>query len=435
MISWKGRTMNILVIGGGGREHALAWKIGQSPLCDTVFCAPGNPGVSALEKGQCAAIGVNDFDAIQTFIQNNNIELTVVGPEDPLVNGLVDRLVAEGHAVFGPSAKAARLEGSKVFAKEFMARHKIPTATYAEFDDAQAAMDHVREQGAPLVIKADGLAAGKGVTVALDVDTALNAIQEAMVDQVFGGAGAKVIIEECLVGEEASILAFADGKTVVPMVSSQDHKPAYDGDKGPNTGGMGAYSPAPVVTPELQQQIFDEVLEPCVRGMAEEGTPYTGIVYAGLMITTNGPKVIEFNVRFGDPETQVVLPRMKSDIVPIFQACCAGALDAQTIEYDDMPCVSVVMASGGYPKDYEKGKAITGIRDAEATSGVMVFHAGTKTANDQLLTNGGRVLNVTAWGGALPETIAKAYDAVAKVKFEGAHYRHDIGKKALDRMG
>ena len=418
-----------------GREHALAWKIAQSPLAGKVYCAPGNPGMATLDKGECVPIGVNDFAAIREFIEAHDVGLTVVGPEDPLVNGVVDTLQASGHAVFGPVAAAARLEGSKAFAKAFMKKYGIPTAAYAEFDNAEEAIEYVREHGAPIVIKADGLAAGKGVTVARNLETAETAIREDMLDQVFGDAGAKVVIEECLFGEEASILAFCDGKRAIPMVSSQDHKPAYDGDEGPNTGGMGAYSPAPVVTDAMQEIICAEILDPVIRGMAAEGTPYTGILYAGLMITEEGPRVIEFNVRFGDPETQVVLPRMLSDIVPVFQACCEGTLDRQHIVYSDAPCVTVVMASGGYPKAYEKGKVITGLDDAEALSGVSLFHAGTRQEGEHIVTNGGRVLNVTATGATLPETIDQAYKAVSKVHFEDAHFRTDIGQKALKHLG
>ncbi len=425
--------MNVLIIGSGGREHALAWKIAQSALVETVYAAPGNPGVARLAKGACVPLGVKDVPALKDFIVEKNIGLTVVGPEDPLAEGIVDTLEAAGHKVFGPCAAAARLEASKAFAKAFMARHGIPTAAYGEFDEPESAIAYIRTQGAPIVVKADGLAAGKGVTVAHDVETAIHAVEEAMRIRVFGEAGAKVVVEEFLAGEEASILAFCDGKTVVPMPSSQDHKAAYDGDQGPNTGGMGAYSPAPVVTPELQERILNEVLNPCVAGMAAEGAPYKGILYAGLMITSAGPKVVEFNVRFGDPETQVVVPRMMNDIVPVFLACCDGTLDQLAIEYDECPCVTVVMASGGYPKDYAKGKLITGIDDAETDADVMVFHAGTKLDGERLLTNGGRVLNVTARGTSLAETIQRAYAAVRKIHFEHAHCRNDIGHRALAR--
>ena len=426
--------MKVLVIGGGGREHALAWKIAQSTQVKTVFCAPGNPGVAAMEKGHCVPLAVNDMVGIGDFISEYAIDLTIVGPEEPLAAGIVDVLQAKGHQVFGPSATAAQLEGSKAFAKAFMSRWNIPTARYAAFHDPEAAIAYVRDQGAPIVVKADGLAAGKGVTVARSVEAAETAIREAMVDRVFGDAGRRVIIEECLQGEEASILAFSDGETVIPMPSSQDHKPVFDGDQGPNTGGMGAYSPAPVVTPELATEIEERILKPCIAGMAAEGVPYTGILYAGLMITLDGPKVVEFNVRFGDPETQVVLPRMVSDIVPVFMACCEGNLGGTSIEYQNGPCVTVVMASGGYPKAYEKGKEIVGITDAESDPDVMVFHAGTKRDGDRLLTNGGRVLNVTARGATLVETIDRAYAAVRKIHFDRAHYRTDIGRKALVRL-
>ncbi len=426
--------MNVLLIGSGGREHALAWKIAQSPLVETIYCAPGNPGMARLAKGVCVDVGVKDFDALKTLIREKNIGLTVVGPEDPLAAGAADVLGEGGHPVFGPSAAAARLEASKTFAKDFMARHGIPTAAHAAFDRAEDAIACVKEKGAPIVVKADGLAAGKGVTVAHDEDTAITAINEAMVDKTFGDAGASVVIEEFLVGEEASILAFADGNMAIPMVSSQDHKPAFDGDAGPNTGGMGAYSPAPVVTPEMMPEIQSRILDPIVQGMKQDGTPYRGIIYAGLMITTDGPKVVEYNVRFGDPETQVVLPRMKSDIVPVFLACCKGTLDQCEIAYHDGACVSVVMASGGYPASYPKGLPITGLDEAETDADVMVFHAGTRLEGDRVVTGGGRVLNVTARAEDIPAAIARAYDAVEKIHFDNAHYRTDIGRKALARL-
>lgn len=425
--------MKVLVIGSGGREHALAWKIAQSPLVTKVYCAPGNPGMRGL--AECVAIRANDIDGLSAFATDNAVDLTVVGPEDPLAGGIVDVFSAKGLRVFGPSAAAARLEGSKAFAKDAMQRYGIPTAEYAEFAQPDEALEYVRAQGAPIVVKADGLAAGKGVTVARTIEEAEKAVREAMVDRVFGNAGATVVIEKCLVGEEASILAFSDGKTIVPMVPSQDHKPVYDGDEGPNTGGMGAYSPAPVVSPEMLDEIQRTVLEPCIRGMAKDGCPYQGVLYAGLMITEAGPKVIEFNVRFGDPETQVVLPRMKTDVVPVFVACCEGRLDSAPIEWDSGACVTVVMTSGGYPKDYPKGKIITGIAEAEAEAGVVVFHAGTTLEGGNLLTNGGRVLNVTAQDGDIASAIGKAYRAIDRIHFEGEHHRTDIGGKALRRLG
>lgn len=424
--------MNVLVIGSGGREHALTWKIAQSPLVDEIYCAPGNPGMAKIAT--IASLDVSDFDVVITFAKEKEIGLIVVGPEDPLANGIVDALETAGLKAFGPSKAAAQLEGSKAFAKAVMVRHGIPTATYAEFDNADAAEAYVREQGAPIVIKADGLAAGKGVTVAQTVDEAISAIREAMVDSVFGDAGARVVIEECMFGEEASIFALSDGEHLIPLASSQDHKPAYDGDTGPNTGGMGAYSPAPVVTDKLFAQIRETVLEPCIHGMRNDGIPYKGVLYAGLMMTETGPRVVEFNCRFGDPETQVVLPRMKSDIVPLMLACCDGTLSEQALEWEDRECVTVVMASGGYPKAYDKGKVITGIEEAESAEECFVFHAGTKESDGQLVTSGGRVLNVTAYGQTIGEAIDAAYRGVSKIHFDGAFNRTDIGKKALDRL-
>lgn len=424
--------MKVLVIGSGGREHALTWKITQSPLVDQVFCAPGNPGMASIAT--CVDIGVGDFDALLSFAQENQIELTVVGPEDPLADGIVDIFQEAGLRAFGPNKAAAQLEGSKAFAKQVMERHGIPTAKYAEFDNAEDAEAYVRDQGAPIVIKADGLAAGKGVTVAQTVDEALEAIRHAMVDNVFGDAGARVIVEECMFGEEASIFALSDGEHLIALASSQDHKPAYDGDTGPNTGGMGAYSPAPVVTDELFEEIRHSVLEACIHGMKADGIPYQGVLYAGLMMTQTGPRVVEFNCRFGDPETQVVLPRMKSDIVPLMIACCDGTLAEQELEWEDRECVTVVMASGGYPGSYDKGKAITGVDDAEAAESCMVFHAGTKALDGKLLTNGGRVLGVTAFGQTIAEAIDAAYEGVSKIHFDDAFHRNDIGKKALDRL-
>ena len=421
--------MNVLVIGSGGREHALTWKIAQSPLVEKLYCAPGNAGMAKV--GACVDIGANDFDKLLAFARDHAIGLTVVGPEDPLAGGIVDRFAEAGLKAFGPSAAAAHLEASKTFAKSFMQRHGIPSAAYREFTDPDEAIGYVNRKGAPIVIKADGLAAGKGVTVARGVPAAMEAIRAAMIDKVFGTAGAKVIVEECLLGEEASILAFSDGKTVIQMVSSQDHKPVYDNDAGPNTGGMGAYSPAPVVTPELAAEIERTIVRPCIEGMASEGAPYTGVLYAGLMMEVTGPKVVEFNCRFGDPETQVVLPRMKSDLAPILLACCDGTLDRVRVEWDTGACVSVVMASGGYPGDYEKGKTISGIDEAEREPGVTVFHAGTKQRGTELVTNGGRVLDVTATGPDIASTIEKAYRAVRKISFDKAHYRTDIGKKAM----
>ncbi|HQB01756.1 MAG TPA: phosphoribosylamine--glycine ligase [Candidatus Hydrogenedentes bacterium] len=426
--------MNVLVIGSGGREHALAWKIAQSPLVEKVYGAPGNPGIDRLEKGACINVGVNDFEALDTYIEAEGIDLTVVGPEVPLVHGIVDFLEERGKRVFGPSKKAAQLEGSKSFAKEFMARHGIPTAESRTFDDLQEALAYVRSQPAPIVIKADGLAAGKGVTVAVSQAEAEAAIYAAMAEGAFGEAGARVVVEEYLTGEEASILAFCDGRTVKPLASSQDHKPVGENDEGPNTGGMGAYSPAPVVTDALMEEIVRDVLVPTSAGMAKEGMPYKGILYAGLMITGNGPKVIEYNVRFGDPETQAILPRMETDLVPALLACCNGTLDSCEIRYSPRPCVSVVMASEGYPGVYAKAKEITGVDEAEALEDVAVFAAGVKRKGDQLFSSGGRVLNVTALGNTQRAAMEKAYQAVSCIHFEGAFYRRDIGAKALKHL-
>jgi len=425
--------LNILVIGSGGREHALTWKIKQSPLCDTLYCAPGNPGMANL--AECVPIAVNEYDKLLEFAQQNDIGLTVVGPEDPLAEGIVDIFTEAGLKAFGPSGGAAQLEASKAFAKKMMERHNIPTAEYGEFDTAEAAEAYVHEKGAPIVVKADGLAAGKGVTVAQTVDEAVAAIREVMLDHAFGeAAGARVVIEECMFGEEASIFALSDGKHLIPLASSQDHKPAYNGDKGPNTGGMGAYSPAPVVTPELFDEVREKVLDACIHGMRKDGNPYKGVLYAGLMMTETGPRVVEFNCRFGDPETQVVLPRMKSDILPLMIACCEGTLAEQELEWEDRACVTVVMASGGYPKAYEEGKVITGIDAAESDESRIVFHSGTKEENGDLVTNGGRVLTVTSYGQDIATAIDSAYKVVDCIDFEGAHFRTDIGKKALDRL-
>ena len=425
--------MNILVIGGGGREHAMAWKAAQSDEAETIYCAPGNPGMAQLEKATCVDTDTADFDAVIALIRDKNIGLVLVGPEAPLADGIVDALAGTDALVFGPCKAAARLEASKSFAKEFMARHNIPTAPYKAFNEAAAAKAYVDEIGVPLVVKADGLAAGKGVTVAMDKETAFKAIDDAMVTGVFGDAGSEIIIEGFLDGEEASILAFSDGKTVIPMASSQDHKPALDGDQGPNTGGMGAYSPAPVVTGALMETIQKTVLEPCVNGMAADGTPYIGVLYAGLMITKNGPEVVEFNCRFGDPETQVVLPRLTTDLVAVAKACCTGTLDQIALEYTPQACATIVMASEGYPGSYPKGLPITGIDAAEATD-TTVFHAGTKATDEGLVTSGGRVLAVTALGDSLKETLEKAYGGVDKIAFKGAHYRKDIGQKAFRHL-
>ena len=383
--------------------------------------------------GECVNINPIDFPLLAGFAQDRNVGLTVVGPEEPLARGIVDYFEHEGLKIFGPSRAAARLEASKAFAKAHMNRHGIPTAACAEFTDPDAAIAYIQRQTAPIVVKADGLAAGKGVTVAHDVDAAIAAVKDVLVARKFGEAGNSVIVEEFLEGEEASIFALTDGSQFLTLASSQDHKAAFDGDLGPNTGGMGAYSPAPVVTESLLRQVEEEVIAPCIEGMAADGHPYRGVLYVGLMITSSGPKVIEFNCRFGDPETQVVLPRMKSDLLPLLEACAAGDLGELQVEWLPGACVTVVMASGGYPEAYAKGFAIHGLDAAERVPGVTVFHAGTKQVDSAVVTNGGRVLNVTALGPDLPTSIDLAYNAVARIRFDGAHYRTDIGKKGLLR--
>jgi len=426
--------MKILVVGGGGREHALCWKIAQSPLVAKIYAAPGNGGTDLEDKTVNVDIKATDIDRLLEFAKREKIDLTVVGPEDPLAMGVVDAFTAEGLRAFGPNADAAQLEASKAFAKEVMIDAGIPTAAYGEFTDLESAKDYVNKQGAPIVVKADGLAAGKGVTVARTVEEAIGALEEIFVDNAFGEAGSKVVVEEFLDGEEASYLAFTDGITVLPMVSSQDHKPVYDDDKGPNTGGMGAYSPAPVVTDELFDFATEKIAYPLIKAMADKGITFKGIIYAGLMVTKNGTKVLEFNARFGDPETQPVLSRLKSDIVPVFFACVDQTLDKVEIEWNENPTVCVVMASGGYPKSYKKGYEIKGIAEADKLEGVKVFHAGTETVDGKTVNTGGRVLGVTACGEGLADTIKLAYEAVKKIEWKDVHYRNDIGAKALKRL-
>ncbi len=425
--------MKVLVVGGGGREHALAWKIAQSPRVTAVYAAPGNAGTETVARN--VPIAADDVDSLAAFAQAEGIDLTVVGPEAPLVLGIADRFRERGLRVFGPSAAAARLEGSKAFAKAVMERFGVPTAAYREFTDPAEAKAYIREQGAPIVVKADGLAAGKGVTVARTVDEALSAVDAMMVAREFGDAGGRIVVEECLEGEEASFLAFCDGRTVLPMDSSQDHKPVFDDDRGPNTGGMGAYSPAPVVTPELFDRIVATVVRPVVEGLAAEGTPYVGVLYAGLMIRGDEVKVLEFNCRFGDPECQPIVLRMKGDLVPVLEACVDGTLEGVTLEWDPRPAVCVVMASGGYPGAYEKGLEIRGLAEAEALEDVVVFHAGTRREDGRIVTAGGRVLGVTALGADIPGAIRRAYEAVERISWPGCHYRRDIGRKALRRLG
>jgi phosphoribosylamine--glycine ligase len=421
--------MKVLVVGGGGREHALVWKIGQSPKVSKVYCAPGNAGIS--RQAEVVPIRANDLDGLLDFALREKIDLSVVGPEDPLTRGIVDLFESNGLAIFGASKQAAEIEGSKAFAKEMMRKYLVPSASYGVFEDRQKAIDYIRKEGAPIVVKADGLAAGKGVILCKSAEEAIQAVDRIMVEKIFGEAGNRVVIEEYLVGEEASYLAFTDGKAILPLASSQDHKAVFDGDQGPNTGGMGAYSPAPVVTDEVNKRIVEKVLRPIIQGMGEEGRPYKGVIYAGLMIHDGHPKVLEFNARFGDPETQPVLMRMKGDIVPILEACINGALSRCKIEWENMASVCVVMASKGYPGDYEKGKVIEGLEEASRMENVFVFHAGTAFADGKVVTNGGRVLGVTGLGTNISRAIERTYEAVKKISWEGVHYRKDIGYRAL----
>ena len=424
--------MNILLVGSGGREHALAWKLSQSVHTDKLYAVPGNPGIAQF--AECVSgISVEDNDAIVALAKEKNIGLVVVGPEVPLVNGVVNALTAAGIKAFGPTKEAAELEGSKVYAKVVMRRYRIPTAHSEVFGDPSRAHVYVRQMRQPFAIKADGLAAGKGVILTKTVDEAVEAIDYLMKEKAFGDAGNRVVIEEFMEGEEASVLAFTDGETIVAMPASQDHKRVNDGDEGLNTGGMGAYAPAPVMTPELSERVMEEILKPTIEGMKKEGRPYKGCLYAGLMITAKGPKVVEFNARFGDPETQVVLPLLKSDLVEVMLACVDGKLAETKIEWSDEAAVSVVMASGGYPGDYEKGKTIQGIKDAEA-AGTLVFHAGTAEKDGGIVTAGGRVLNVVGVAKDIRTAVDKAYAGVEKISFEGVHYRKDIAHRALERL-
>ena len=419
--------MNILVIGSGGREHALYWKLSESPQTEQIYAIPGNPGM-----GASAAIALDDHAAILRFVKEHEIGLVVVGPEVPLMNGLVDELEAAGIRAFGPRANAAEIEGSKSFAKDLMKKYGIPTARYEVFTAAEPARAYIRQEGAPIVVKADGLAAGKGVIVAMTEQEALDAVDAIMEDHSFGDAGARVVIEEFMEGEEASLLAFTDGTTIRPMISAQDHKRAYDGDRGPNTGGMGTYAPAPVMTPEMTERAVEEILKPTIAAMAKEGRTYRGCLYLGLMVTADGPKVVEFNARFGDPETQVVLPLLDSDLVAIMCACADGTLADVPIRWKEGAAVCVVLASGGYPGHYEKGQEIHGLADAEAM-GALVFHAGTAMKDGKLVTNGGRVLGVVGRGADISSAVDAAYAAATKISFKDAYYRKDIAHRALER--
>ena len=425
--------MRILLIGGGGREHALAWKLVQSPNVEKLYAAPGNPGMALLQKCECINLNVDDLEGVADYAEEKSIDLTVVGPEAPLVAGLADVFKRRGLPVFGPSKAAAQLEGSKAFSKELMAKYNIPTAFFKICEDIETAKAYVEEKGAPIVVKADGLAAGKGVVVAMTKQEALDAIDDMMGDHKFGAAGARVVLEEYMEGEEASLLAFTDGKTVVPMIAAQDHKRVFDGDEGPNTGGMGTYAPAPVMTDILRLKATELVLKPVVAAMAKEGTPYQGCLYAGLMIKGDSVKVVEFNCRFGDPETQVVLPLLDGDLAEIMLACATGTLDKVEVAWHDKAAVCVVMASGGYPESYEKGKEITGLAAAEEDKDVVVFHAGTKEAAGKIVTSGGRVLGVTAVDASIKAARDRAYAAVEKIAFEKNFYRKDIAWRALKR--
>ncbi len=421
--------MRILVVGGGGREHTLVWKLKQSPLVEKIYCAPGNAGIA--EDAECVPIPVEDLQGLADFAEKQNIDLTIVGPEDPLARGIVDLFQKKGLKIFGPNKKAAQLEGSKVFAKDLMVKYNIPTAEYRTFTSPQEAEQYIKEVGTPVVVKAEGLAAGKGVIVCEEEEEALLAVKKIMIDRVFGDAGNRLIVEECLRGEEASILAFTDGESILAMVSSQDHKPIFDGDRGPNTGGMGAYAPAPLVTPEISRFVEEKILIPAVQGLKVEGCSYSGVIYAGLMFTEKGPKVLEFNCRFGDPEAQVVIPLLESDLVPILQAVVEGRLSQVKAQWHEGYAVCVVMASGGYPGSYQKGMPIQGLEKQKGKDNLVVFHAGTNVQEGKIVTNGGRVLGVTGWSQSLPETLRIVYEAVESIEFQGVQYRKDIGQKAL----
>ncbi|WP_105253952.1 phosphoribosylamine--glycine ligase [Pseudoalteromonas sp. T1lg75] len=425
--------MNVLVIGSGGREHALAFKAAQSNKVEKVFVAPGNAGTALEPKLENVAIGVEDIDALITFAKENNVELTIVGPEAPLVIGVVDAFREQGLAIFGPTQGAAQLEGSKSFTKDFLARHNIPTAFYKTFEQIEPALEYIKEQGAPIVVKADGLAAGKGVIVAMTEAEAEEAVRDMLAGNAFGEAGSRVVIEEFLEGEEASFIVMVDGKNVLPFATSQDHKRAYNGDQGPNTGGMGAYSPAPVVTAEIHDRIMNEVINPTVAGMAAEGHPYTGFLYAGLMIAADGtPKVIEYNCRFGDPETQPIMLRLQSDLVELIETANREELDKTDIQFDPRAAVGVVLAAKGYPGSYPKGDAISGLL-VEYPEGEKVFHAGTKQDGDKVVTAGGRVLCATALGETVTAAQQRAYELVKAIDWDGVEYRTDIAYRAIAR--
>jgi len=424
--------MRVLVIGSGGREHALAWKISQSKKVEKIFCAPGNGGIK--EIAEIVNIKADDVASLLKFAQEERVDLTVTGPETTLVKGIANEFTKQGLKIFGPVKELAMLEGSKVFAKEAMKKFGVPTADFKVFTDSGEAKKYLRKKGAPIVVKADGLAAGKGVIVAYSVEEAEAAIDDMLVKKIFGSAGDRLILEDCLEGEEASILVFSDGKIIAPIVSSQDHKRIFDNDKGPNTGGMGAYSPAPVVSGRLFDEIIKKVFTPIISGFAKEGKFYKGVLYGGIMITGKGPMVLEFNVRFGDPETQAILPRLKSDLVDVMSACIDGNLDKMELEWDKRACLCIVAASKGYPGVYEKHKRISGLEDVANIKDSVVFHAGTSSENGKIFTSGGRVLGVTVLGKDIKSAKDSAYRALDKIKFDGMHYRRDIGDKAIKTL-
>lgn len=419
--------MKVLVVGSGGREHALVWKISKSPLVSEIYCAPGNGGISML--AECVPVKATDIEGIVSFSKEKNMDLVVVAPDDPLAAGMVDALENAGIKAFGPRKDAAVIESSKAFSKELMKKYGIPTARHEVFDNAGHAVEYLRHQDYPVVIKADGLALGKGVVIAQGFDQACEAVNDIMGERVFGSAGDRIVIEEFLVGHEVSILTFTDGKTVVPMVSSQDHKRALDNDQGLNTGGMGAFSPSRIYTPEIARWCMDNIFKPTIEAMNSEGRKFKGVLYFGLIVTEDGPKVLEYNARFGDPETQVVLPRLKNDIVEVFNAVIDERLDEMKIEWDEAAAVCVIAASGGYPGKYGTGYEINGIQDAQACGDIIVFHAGTRFQDGKFYTSGGRVLGVTAVEASLDKAISSAYEGIAKISFRDIHYRRDIGRK------
>lgn len=422
--------MNILVIGSGGREHALVWKLAQSPRVEKLYCAPGNGGIAQL--AECVAIPPNDIPGLIQFVKQEGIDLTVVGPEEPLLNGIVNQFAAAGLSIYGPSREAAMIEGSKSYAKQLMKKYNIPTAAYEEFTDYETAWSYVQQHGVPIVIKADGLAAGKGVVVAHTLDEARVALEQMLTAGAYGKAGAKVVIEEFLQGEELTLLSFVDGSAVVTMEPAQDHKAVYDGDLGPNTGGMGCYSPVPHIPDMMSKRAVKEIIQPVAQAMVQEGTPFRGILYTGLMITADGPKVIEFNARFGDPETEVILPRLKNDLVDIFIKSLSGELNEIALEWSKKSALTVIMASEGYPGPYPKNLPITGLEKVNGVSDLWVFHAGTvRDEEGTYRTSGGRVLAVTALGDSIAEAKEKAYQGVGQISFPGAHYRTDIGDRAI----